>query len=79
MYIDLTPGTPRFYRREVFRRSLEYGAEDNMIFGSDSHATNFQHAKDVAEMDKGIIMELGYSDEVIQKIQSKNIERFLKV
>lgn len=77
MYIDVTPGTPRFYRREVFRRSLGYGAEDNMIFGSDSHATNFKHAKDVAEMDKGIIMELGYSDEVVQKIQSKNIERFL--
>ena len=78
MYIDLTPGTPKFYRRDVFRRALAYGAADYMIFGSDASATNFQHAKDVAEMDRGILIELGYSDEVIQRIQSKNIERFLK-
>ena len=78
MYIDITPGTPSFYRREALRRALLYGGEDYMIFGSDSLATNFQHAKQIAEMDRGIIRELGYSDETIRKIQSKNIERFLK-
>jgi len=81
MYIDTTPGTPNFYRREAFRRALAFGAEDYMMFGSDtflSETSNFQLAKYVAEMDKGIIRELGYLDEVIQKIQSKNIERFLK-
>ncbi len=78
MYIDVTPGTPKFYRRNALRNALAYEAEDYMIFGSDSHATNFQNAKQIAEMDKGIIRELGYSDEVIQKIQSRNIERLLK-
>jgi len=78
MFIDVTPGTPRFYRRDVYRKALAYGAEDHMIFGSDSRASNLQHAKEVAEMDKGILMELGYSDETIRKIQSTNIETFLK-
>ena len=49
-----------------------------MIFGSDSTASNFMNAKHTAEMDKGILRELGYSDEVIKKIQSTNVERFLK-
>jgi len=78
MYIDVTPGTPKFYRREVFKKAMAYGCRDYMIFGSDSSASNLQNARYVAEMDKGIIRELGYSDEVIKKIQSENIERYLK-
>ncbi|MEM3041258.1 MAG: amidohydrolase family protein [Nitrososphaerota archaeon] len=78
MYIDLTPGTPKFYRRDVLRKALAYGAADHMLFGSDSLATSFQHARDIAEMDKSILTALGYSDEVVEGIQSKNIERFLK-
>ncbi|MFB0503268.1 MAG: amidohydrolase family protein [Candidatus Bathyarchaeia archaeon] len=78
MYIDTTPGTPKFYRREVFKKALAYGCGDYMIFGSDSSASNLQNARYVAEMDKGIIRELGYSDEVIEKIQSENIARYLK-
>ena len=78
MYIDITPGTPRFYRREALRKALAYGCGDYMIFGSDSTASNFMNAKHVAEMDRGIIKELGYSDEVVQKIQSRNVERFIR-
>ena len=78
MYIDVTPGTPKFYRREVFMKALAYGCGDYMIFGSDSSASNLQNARYVAEIDKGIIRELRYSDEVIKKIQSENIERYLK-
>jgi len=78
MYIDITPGTPKFYRREALKKALAYGAEDYMIFGSDSMATDFHNAQEVAEMDRGIVSELGYSDEAIQKIQSKNTERFLR-
>jgi len=78
MYIDITPGTPSFYRREALRRALLYGAEDYMIFGSDSRASNFDNARRIAEMDRGILRELGYKSEVIEKIQSRNVERFLK-
>jgi predicted TIM-barrel fold metal-dependent hydrolase len=82
MYIDTTPGTPKFYRREAFNRALSFGIADHMLFGSDTfldRPSAFQSAKYVAEMDKGIIRELGYSDEVIQKIQCENIKRYLKM
>ena len=78
MYIDTTPGTPKFYRREVLRRVLAYGAEDYMIFGSDSAASNLQSARYCAEMDTGIMRELGFPDEVIEKIQSENVKRYLE-
>ena len=78
MFIDTTPGTPSFYRREAFRRALLFDAEDAMIFGSDSSASDLRGASTIAEMDKGIIRELGYSDETIRKVQIANIERFLK-
>jgi len=79
MYIDVTPGTPtHFYRRHMYRNALSLDAEDQMIFGSDSYASDFAHAREVAEMDRSMIRELGYPDEVIQKIQARNIERFLK-
>ena len=78
MFIDTTPGTPNFYRREAFRRALLFGAEDSMIFGSDSSASDLGGASTIAEMDKGIIRELGYSDEIIRKVQSENIVRYLK-
>lgn len=83
MYIDTTPGVPKFYRKEVFKRALAYGKsiEDYIIFGSDTTLNkplNFQNAKDVAEMDEDMIRELGYSEAVVKKIQNKNIERYLK-
>jgi len=78
MFIDTTPGTPNFYRREVFSRALLFGAGDSMIFGSDSSASDLGGASTTAEMDKGIIRELGFSDEIIRKVQSENILRYLK-
>jgi len=77
MYIDTTPGTPKFYRREVLSRVLAYGAEDYMIFGSDSTASNLQNARYYAEMDTGILRELGFSEEAIGKLLFRNIERYL--
>jgi predicted TIM-barrel fold metal-dependent hydrolase len=78
MYLDTTPGTPKFYRREALRKALSYGAEDYMIFGSDSTASNLQTAKYHAELDRGIIRKLGFSD-VVNKIQSKNAEQYLGI
>lgn len=78
LYLDTTPGTPNFYRREAFKRALMFGAEDYMLFGSDSSATNFSSAKETSEMDRGIIRELGYSEDTIKKILSENFKRFIK-
>lgn len=78
MYIDITPETPKFYRRDALSKALAYGAENHLMFGSDSLASNIENAKYICEMDRSILRELGYSDEVIEKIQHKNVERYLK-
>jgi predicted TIM-barrel fold metal-dependent hydrolase len=41
MYIDITPGTPNFYRKIAFQRFLDMGLEDYVIFGTDCPASNF--------------------------------------
>jgi len=83
MYIDLTPGTPKYYRKRALEAALANGAENHMMFGTDSHATDFAPdwggSKRIYEMDRKIIREeLGYSEEVIEKICCKNAERFIK-
>jgi len=83
MYIDLTPGTPKFFRKKALETALVLGAENHMMFGTDSHATDFSPewggSKRIFEMDRKIIREeLGYSEEVMEKICHKNVERFLK-
>lgn len=48
-----------------------------MIFGSDSIASNLQNAGYYADMHKSILRELGFSEEVIEKMLCRNIERYL--
>jgi hypothetical protein len=38
MFIDCTPGTPRFYRSEAIDRAVRYCSCDWLIFGSDGNA-----------------------------------------
>ncbi len=83
MYIDLTPGTPKFYRKKALETALAMGAENHMMFGTDSHASDFNPdwggVRRILEIDRKIIREeLGYPEEVMEKICYKNAERFLK-
>ena len=43
MFIDVTPGTPRVYREEVFRHLLcsDYELRYNLMFGTDSNTTKY--------------------------------------
>lgn len=43
MFVDVTPGTPRKWREEVFRHLFysEYEFRYNLMFGTDSEATNY--------------------------------------
>lgn len=58
MFIDLTPGTPRGYREEVFRHMVasEYEYRYNLIFGTDSLTTayNVSWAKEWQERDDAL-------------------------
>ena len=46
MFIDVTPGTPKVYREEVFRKLLGcYDMRNNLMFGLDSNTAKYDAEK----------------------------------
>ena len=82
MYIDLTPGTPEIYRREVLTKlfSIGYDVEDFVLWGSDnlSEDYNVDWAKKWKKTDEEIFCELSLTIEQRDKIFKNNLNRFLK-
>lgn len=83
MFIDLTPGTPPEYRRDVLRKLLAFGAEDALLFGTDLTIPSvfdeslvktwrFQLTEDL-----NIYRKLSISENTMSKILTGNFERFL--
>lgn len=78
MFIDATPGTPPLYRRETFAKLMAYGAQDYVMFGSDSTTSNLEYSSRVREADMRILREeLGMPEEVVDKYLGLNAARFL--
>lgn len=78
MFIDTTPGTPRIYRREALHKALAYGAEDYMLFGSDSRAGDSSYRIRVMEADRAILREeIGVPASVERKFFGMNAKTFL--
>lgn len=79
MFIDITPGTPVIYRKELLYKlfNVGYDIENNVIFGTDSvvHDYNVDWAIEWINRDSDIYKELGV--DVKEKVFSKNIKRFL--
>lgn len=83
MFIDLTPGTPPIYRREVLTKifTVGYDIENNVLFGSDSLVENYDSSwvTEWIERDNEIYKELNLSQDTIDKIYSGNLKRFLAI
>lgn len=81
MFFDITPGTPKIYREELFRKlyTLGYNVGDNVMFGLDSsaHQWNPAWAADWLKTDGIIMDELGISLANREKLYEKNLLRFL--
>lgn len=81
MFIDLTPGTPVGYRREVLTRlfTTGYDVGNNVLFGSDSHAADasFQWARQWIDRDRSIYADLGLDAATIDGIFGGNLRRFV--
>ena len=81
MFFDLTPGTPKIYREELFRKlyTLGYNVGDNVMFGLDSSADAWSEkwAADWLETDGAIMDALGISLANREKLYEKNLLRFL--
>lgn len=83
MFIDVTPGTPRIYREEVFRHLLgsDYELRYNLMFGSDctTEKYNIEHAKEWQERDNALYEKFIPEDveDFKEHVYGKNFLRFL--
>ena len=83
MFIDLTPGTPPIYRREVLTKifTIGYDIENNVVFGTDRRVSKYSSdwAAEWIQRDNEIYKELNLSQDTIEKIYSGNLKRFLGI
>ncbi len=81
MYFDLTPGTPDIYRRELLEKmyTIGYDLANNVMFGTDMTVNTYKpaHTKEVLELDRSILLDLGVSKECFEKMYYNNLLRFL--
>lgn len=81
MFVDISPGTPGFYRRMMFERLFGgvYDLRDHLLFGVDSSAAtyNTDYARGVIERDNALYEEFGVPTEIRERIYGKNVLRFL--
>jgi predicted TIM-barrel fold metal-dependent hydrolase len=82
MYIDLTPGTPEIYRKEVLTKLFQIGYEvdDFILWGTDNHSENYDvgWAKKWQKIDSEIFDQLSLTPIQKEKIFVRNLEGFLK-
>ena len=80
MFFDITPGTPKIYRRELLTKlyKIGYNVSNNILFGSDATAASYGiWVKDRLDTDRIILDELGVSLECREKLYEKNFLRFI--
>ncbi len=81
MFFDITPGTPKIYRRELLTKlyTVGYNIGENVMFGLDSMADDWKSewAGQWLKTDGEILDELGVSLACRQKLYGDNLLRFL--
>jgi len=83
MFIDITPGTPPLYREDALKKLLSFGAEDNILFGTDNTITSRWTDKmseinlyGPIEKDIKLYKKIAMSNSTIRKITYSNYEKF---
>jgi len=83
MFLDLTPGTPAIYRKDLITKLLMsgYDTPHNMLFGTDCTANNYNTvwSKQWIERDEAIMKELGAGQRLIDHYMGENFLRFMGV
>ena len=83
MYLDLTPGTPPSYRKDLLTKLLrsEYDVDHHMMFGTDCGAEDYrvEWAQKWIQTDNGIYDDLGIGAEPRSRIFGGNMLRFFGV
>jgi predicted TIM-barrel fold metal-dependent hydrolase len=83
MFIDITPGTPQIYRRELLTKlfTVGYDIENNIVFGVDCSFDDYagQWAKQWSDLDRSIYADLGVDSAVMDKVFGGNLRRFVGI
>ena len=84
MFIDVTPGTPKVYRDEVFRHMLlSYDMRHNLMFGSDCNTDNYDAAHTLGWQNTDNELYAKYIDNNVEdfkeNVYGKNFLRFIGV
>ncbi len=81
MFLDLTPGTPEPYRRDLLTKihTVGYDIKRNILFGTDCRAEDYNPVwtKRWLGIDDKIYDEIGLDDDTRECIYSRNLKRFL--
>ena len=81
MFIDMTPGTPPIYRDDALTKlfTVGYPVIDNVLFGTDCNANHYdaEMVTELMAIDNRIYKKLGMGDDLLHKIYSDNLKRFI--
>jgi predicted TIM-barrel fold metal-dependent hydrolase len=79
MFVDITRGTPDFYRVDALDKALKYLGAGQLVFGSDNTAPgDFAGSRRAVEADREIICSvLGRPEADFDRIARQNIEDWL--
>jgi predicted TIM-barrel fold metal-dependent hydrolase len=81
MFFDLTPGTPRIYRRDLLQKlfGVGYDVGHNILFGSDGCAEDYgaDWSRTWMALDDGLYAELEVPEDIRRHIYADNLLRFL--
>ncbi len=79
MFIDLTPGTPRIYRDELYRKLLGIGypLADHILFGTDNVADDYneKYAADWLQLDRRLLDQYGSGEGSTDAGSADRLER----
>jgi len=83
MYIDITPGTPDIYRKELMAKLhfVGYDVQDRLLFGTDGRVQSYcpQKSSGICAKDNELYKQLGIDEAVCEAIYSGNLLRFLGI
>lgn len=81
MFVDLTPGTPEIYRKELFYKlfTVGYDVPNNIMYGTDCSAGSYHHewTERWLRIDTALFDELNIPQKLRRKIFKDNFMRFL--
>lgn len=81
LFLDLTPGTPRIYREELYRKLLGigYAVADHILFGMDHLAEDYSAEGTLAwlETDRQLMRQFNAPEDGWNKLTELNLRRFI--